>query len=119
MKNRDTNDVAIKEGDIVCQSCISYANRFRPKESKPAKTARSLTIDPLFLEATTSGYSERQSDLTQINDEIAKIKVNIPRTKSTHSSCVICNLKNNLTTVSNEAYMDAFIERNILIPKGN
>ncbi len=119
-KNKEINDVVIKEGDLVCKSCIAFADRFRPQKSKPGKRTRSLSVNPLLREATTHESLDSQSNSTELNiEEITKIKVDIPRTKSSHSSCVICNSKKNLTTVPNEAYMDAFIDKNILIPKGN
>ncbi len=110
----------LSKREIVCKSCITFANKFRPQQSEPGKRARSLSVHPLFREATTHESLDSQSNSTQLNiEEITKIKVDIPRIKSSHSSCVICNSNNNLTTVPNEAYMDAFIDKNILIYKGN
>jgi hypothetical protein len=33
-KNKEINDVVIKEGDLVCKSCITFANEFRPQQSE-------------------------------------------------------------------------------------
>ncbi len=45
--------------------------------------------------------------------------VDIPRTSASHTRCVVCSRSNNLVNVPNEAFLDAYVRSNILIPKGD
>ena len=111
----DNTLVEIK--DLVCKRCISIANRYQPKETKTKnKRERSLSIHHFFT-GNVKQHNANQENLSA-EEQIETIRLNIPRARSSHSSCVICKSSKELKNVPKEAYLDTFTRNNILISKG-
>ena len=114
------DDSIIKAGDLVCMKCITNANRSTPNEEHSRKRKRSLSVHRFFRD-TQEIVGTTSNNIEEIEPEemqIETIRVEIPRTKSSHITCVVCSSKKKLMTVPAEAYTDAYIRNNILIPKG-
>jgi len=120
-KKKPIDNNVIQTGDFVCESCIAFSNRFANSTKK--KTNRRLTVHCLYREHSEASTS-REHDSTKENIyanepeiPIEKITVNIPRIHAMHSCCVVCKRRGSLITVPDDAILDVYINRNILIPK--
>lgn len=122
-KKKLLDDTVIQIGSLICKSCITTANRLQTPASTSAKrrTSRQLSVHPIYRvcnEANTSSDSD-SSDSSyegETGNVTDKIIVDIPRTIAIHKKCVVCFNRRNLVTVPKEAFFDAFIKKNILIP---
>jgi hypothetical protein len=107
---KSNDETLIELNDLVCKRCISYANY---DTSKLVKTKRMRVLSPeRELRAESIQVVERNEM------DADSIELNIPRTASTHSRCVICSNSGKMVCVPKEAYFDTFINSNIIIPKG-
>jgi hypothetical protein len=122
-KKRTIDNNVIESGNLVCKPCINFANRFKPSTSTKRQTTRRLTIHPLFRdqsEASTSRVSSSSDESTYEEEQvIEKISVAIPRTSINNKNCVVCKTSGKLSRVPQQAFLNAFIERNIIIPNGS
>ena len=120
-KKKTIDKNVIESGNLVCKRCITFANTFKAHSSTKRRTRRQLTIHPFFRddsEASTSRVSSSPDESSYEEEHvIEKILVEIPRTKKNHKVCVVCSKSKNLTRVPEPAYIDAFLKRNIIIPK--
>lgn len=133
--NKPYDGNVVESGDLVCQNCITTSNRFKTPSTSARRQSkgRQLTVNPLFREyseastsrqstsrqSTSRGSSSSEESTSEDDQEVVidKILVDIPRTNATHKNCVVCSRSTNCV-VPQEAYFDAFIKRNILIPRG-
>jgi hypothetical protein len=105
----------IERKDLVCKRCITYANSYY---SGPVKSRRSRS--QAIQREIENPYSRPRniSESNYDNNECNTIELNIPRTISTHSRCVICPNSGKIISVPKEAYFDTFIKKDIIIPNG-
>ena len=121
-KNKPWDDKVVQCGDLVCKRCITFAYGFKTLTSTRQRKSRQLSVHRFFRDYS-QGSTSRESSSSEDNTYeeqpeivIDKIMVEIPRTTASHSHCVVCSRGTNLTIVPNEAFLDAFIKNNILIP---
>jgi hypothetical protein len=129
MKNRPINDTIINQGDLICGSCRSYANKYKselmstntstPNISQTGATRqvwRQTTQPPdPTLPSTSSTTLVHQWDQPNQSDTIT---VNIPRATNVTTNCIVCKSTKNLINVPDKAYLNTFIANNVLLPSG-
>jgi hypothetical protein len=91
---------------------MTYANS---QSTKLVKTKRMRVLSPEREES--EGYFQEISPNVMANEY--SIELNIPRTASSHSRCIVCSNTGKMVCVPKEAYFETFIKSNIIIPKGN
>ena len=65
---------------------------------------------------STSSMTETPSNAKQSGDRINEITLTIPRAISSKKNCIICGESKKLIPIPNSAFLNTFIESNILIP---
>lgn len=98
------DNTTIEAKDLICKNCITKAN----SDSK-VKRCRSAPPERVPTDTIAGHTAELTTD---------SIELNIPRTSSTHSRCIICTNIANIISVPNDAYFDTFLRSNVIIPKG-
>lgn len=131
-KKKEVDDYMVVSGDLVCKTCITFANNFKNRNSTDTRSSnrkrRRVTVSGIFKGCTSTSNDSDSSDDSYEEGSKAEhseeggnpqtVLVDIPRTKSTHKHCVICHEKSNLIVVPRECYFDTFVKSNILIPSG-
>ena len=54
---------------------------------------------------------------TQTEDQVPSLTLTIPRSIKSDKTCIICNKSKNLVNVPDYAYIQTFINKNIMIPQ--
>jgi hypothetical protein len=107
------SDYIIKIGDIVCGGCRKYAN------------SQDTSFPPEYSLESGPSKSHVEHDIQQMDIdnepyvEINEISIGIPRAIASTKSCVICRKTKNLMDVPDIAYVETFINKNIIIPNGD
>jgi hypothetical protein len=132
-KEIDTNIISIT--DIVCGACRCFANKYKSNVNNnlnqlyptlpvmPSMASSYHTSSPYasssqasLFAATTSTASTSHVDIDDDQIDQVILYKKIPRTIKSSKNCFICHKSKNLINVPKTAYLDTFINNNILIP---
>jgi hypothetical protein len=116
-RGNKVDDTLVEVKDLVCKRCISFANKYQPKETKTTSKRKRTSSIHRFFTGNVRQYESNQENLSD-KEQIETIRLNIPRASSSHSQCVICKSSKELKNIPKEACFDAFIRNNIFISKG-
>jgi hypothetical protein len=112
-KKRQPNDTVIKISDVICGTCIGYAKKYGAIASSKSNKTLTTTIIPVACSST----NVTDTPETERN-EPDSIRINIPRAIANDRTCVVYHKTKNLIEVPDTAYLNTFINKNIIIPNG-
>ena len=111
----------IQLNDNICGRCRSYAKKYGSTLNQSSTSASNQSNYSTFNQPNTSAHDQLNltcSSLQNEQDQDVKLKLNIPRTLKSDSSCIICRKTKNLVKIPDLAYVETFINKNIMIPDG-